>query len=111
MAKQLNTADTEHWDLIIKPKSGLFDFRLRELHKYRDLLWLWVRREHVGAYKQTLLGPLWHFISPVFTTFTYLLIFGKIAKLDTKLNQRRYNAGKWHNEAGEIHFPKNACIV
>ena len=83
MAKQLNTADTEHWDLIIKPKSGLFDLRLGELHKYRDLLWLWVRREHVGAYKQTLLGPLWHFISPIFTTLTYLLIFGKIAKLDT----------------------------
>jgi lipopolysaccharide transport system permease protein len=82
-AKTEPTGREEEWDLIIKPKAGLLDLRLKELHKYRDLLWLWVRREYVGAYKQTLLGPLWHFISPVFTTLTYLLIFGKIAKLDT----------------------------
>lgn len=77
------TTTDEQWDLVIKPKAGLLDLRLKELWKYRDLLWLWVRREYVGAYKQTLLGPLWHFISPIFTTLTYLLIFGKIAKLDT----------------------------
>jgi lipopolysaccharide transport system permease protein len=75
--------DPEDWDLIIKPKAGLLDFRLKELWNYRDLLWLWVRREYVGAYKQTLLGPLWHFITPIFTTLTYVLIFGKIAGLAT----------------------------
>ena len=51
--KTTTAGDKEEWDLVIKPKSGLFDLRLRELHKYRDLLWLWVRREYVGAYKQT----------------------------------------------------------
>ncbi|MEO6731351.1 MAG: ABC transporter permease [Ferruginibacter sp.] len=76
-------ATDEHWDLVIKPKVKLLDFNLRELFHYRDLLWLWVRREYVGAYKQTILGPLWHFISPIFSTLTFMLIFGKIAKLPT----------------------------
>ena len=75
--------ELEQWDLIIKPKNKLLDFNIKELFHYRDLLWLWVRREYVGAYKQTLLGPLWHFISPIFSTLTYMLIFGKIAKLPT----------------------------
>ena len=74
---------TEHWDLVITPKTGLFDLKLKELWKYRDLLLLWVRREYVGAYKQTIMGPWWHFFSPIFSTLTYMLIFGKIAKLST----------------------------
>lgn len=73
----------EHWDLIIKPHTGLFDLKLKEVWRYRDLLWLWVRREYVGAYKQTIMGPFWHFFSPIFSTLTYMLIFGKIAKLST----------------------------
>jgi lipopolysaccharide transport system permease protein len=73
----------EHWDLVIQPKTKLLHFDLKELYRYRDLLWLWVRREYVGAYKQTILGPLWHFISPVFSTITFMLLFGKIAKLST----------------------------
>lgn len=75
--------DVDEWNVIIKPKSGLLDLKLNELWKYKDLLGLWVRREYVGAYKQTILGPLWHFISPVFSTLTYMLIFGKIAQLST----------------------------
>jgi lipopolysaccharide transport system permease protein len=75
--------EEEQWDLVIKPKNNLLDFNLKELFHYQDLLWLWVRREYVGAYKQTLLGPLWHFISPIFSTLTYMLLFGKIAKLPT----------------------------
>ena len=73
----------EEWDIIIKPKNKLLDLRLNELFHYRDLLWLWVRREYVGAYKQTLLGPIWHFISPIFSTLTNILLFAKIAKLST----------------------------
>ena len=73
----------EEWDIIIKPKNKLLDFKLKELHNYRDLLWLWVRREYVGAYKQTLLGPIWHFMSPIFSTLIYMLLYGKIAKLST----------------------------
>ena len=78
-----DTEEAQHWDIIITPAHKLFDLKLKELWKYRDLLWLWVRREYVGAYKQTILGPLWHFFSPIFSTLTYMLIFGKIAKLTT----------------------------
>jgi lipopolysaccharide transport system permease protein len=77
------THPTEHWDLVIKSKKGILELDLRELWRYRDLLWLWVRREYVGAYKQTILGPLWHFISPIFSTLTFVLIFGKIAEIST----------------------------
>ncbi len=79
----MNTTENTDWDIVIKPKAKFLDISLRELWQYRDLLWLWVRREYVGVYKQTILGPLWHFISPIFSTVTYLLIFGKIAKLPT----------------------------
>ena len=73
----------ESWDLVIKPKNKLLSFNIKEIIQYRDLMWLWVRREYVGAYKQTLLGPLWHFISPIFSTLTNILLFYKIAKLST----------------------------
>jgi len=74
---------TEIWDLEIKPKSGLFDVNLKELWHYRDLMWLFVRRDFVAQYKQTILGPLWHVIQPVFTTLMFFLIFRKIARIDT----------------------------
>lgn len=77
------TQEHEHWDLIITPKTGLFDLKLKELWKYRDLLLLWVRRQYVGAYKQTLMGPLWHFISPIAGTLSYMFIFGKVGNLST----------------------------
>jgi lipopolysaccharide transport system permease protein len=80
---QLDIKEDEEWDLVIEPKSSLFNLNIRELWKYRDLLWLWVRREYVGAYKQTILGPLWHFFSPILGTLTYILVFGKIAELPT----------------------------
>ena len=73
----------QSWDLVIKPKSKWFELNLREIIRYRDLLWLWVRREYVGVYKQTLLGPAWHFLSPIFSTLIYILIFGKIARMST----------------------------
>lgn len=73
----------EHWDLVIKPKGKWYDINLGELIRYRDLLWLWVRREYVGVYKQTLLGPAWHFLSPILSTFIYMLIFGRIARMST----------------------------
>jgi len=73
----------EHWDLIISPKNRLLDLQLREVWRYRDLLLLFVKRDFVAQYKQTILGPLWHFINPIFTTLTYMLIFGNIAKLST----------------------------
>lgn len=73
----------KEWDLVISSKSKLFSLNLREIWRYRDLLILFVKRDFVAQYKQTILGPLWHFISPVFTTLTYTFIFGNVAKLST----------------------------
>jgi lipopolysaccharide transport system permease protein len=73
----------QYWDIIITPKNKLFDPKLKEIWHYRDLLRLWVRREYVGVYKQTLMGPMWHFISPIFATLSYMFIFGKVGNLST----------------------------
>lgn len=73
----------QEWDLVISSKSKLFSLNLREIWRYRDLLILFVKRDFIAQYKQTILGPLWHFISPVFTTLTYTFIFGNVAKLST----------------------------
>jgi lipopolysaccharide transport system permease protein len=73
----------EYWDLVIEPKSSLFDIRWKEIWKFRDLLRMFVKREIVQFYKQTILGPLWFFIQPVLTTIIYMVVFGNIAKLST----------------------------
>jgi len=67
--------EIEHWDKIIEPKRSLFDLRLGELWKYRDLVMLFVRRDFVSMYKQTILGPLWFLIQPLLTTITFTVIF------------------------------------
>ncbi|MCC6690618.1 MAG: ABC transporter permease [Bacteroidia bacterium] len=82
MNPEQNTGN-DKWDLVIKSKSGWFDINLKELWHYRDLVILFVRRDFVSVYKQTILGPLWHFIQPVFTTVMFLLIFSKIAGIPT----------------------------
>ena len=76
------TADTT-WDLEIKPQSHLLDINLKEVWKYRDLLWMFVKRDFTAQYKQTILGPLWHFIQPLFTTVVFLVVFTNIAKIST----------------------------
>ncbi len=76
-------ADAEHWSLVIRPQRNLFDLRLGELWKYRDLTGLFVRRDFVSVYKQTILGPLWYLIQPILTTITFTVIFGRIARLPT----------------------------
>lgn len=75
--------DSENWDLIIKPKSSWFDLRLGELIRYKDLLVLFVRRDFVSFYKQTILGPVWFFLQPMFTALTFTVIFGVIAEIST----------------------------
>ena len=79
----LTTTTEEHWDLIIQPKAHLLDLNLKEVWRYRDLMWLFVKRDFIAQYKQTILGPLWHFIQPIFTTIVFLLVFGKIANIPT----------------------------
>jgi lipopolysaccharide transport system permease protein len=72
-----------NWSEIISPQSSLFDLKLKEVWKYRDLLLMLVKRDFVATYKQTILGPLWFFIQPLLTTLTFMVIFGNIAKIST----------------------------
>ena len=73
----------DDWDLVIKGHTTLFDLRLKEVWHYRDLLFLFVKRDFVTFYKQTILGPLWFFIQPLLTTVTFTIIFGTVAQLST----------------------------
>jgi lipopolysaccharide transport system permease protein len=73
----------KEWDLIIEPQTSLFNLHLKDVWRYRDLLGLLVKRDIVSFYKQTILGPLWFFIQPLFTTLTYIIIFGNLAGLST----------------------------
>lgn len=75
--------ESEQWDLIIQPKRRLLDLHLGELWKYRDLVMLFVKRDFVSVYKQTILGPLWYLIQPLLTSITFTFIFGQIAQLST----------------------------
>jgi len=71
------------WDMIIKPKTGWFDIDLKELWRYRDLIGMFVKRDFVTFYKQTILGPLWYIIQPLMTTVVFTVIFGNFAKIST----------------------------
>ncbi|MDR2086562.1 MAG: ABC transporter permease [Dysgonamonadaceae bacterium] len=75
--------ETEKWTMVIKPKTGLFDIDFKELIRYRDLWQMFVKRDIVTQYKQTILGPLWFFVNPALTTIMYMVVFGKIAKIPT----------------------------
>jgi lipopolysaccharide transport system permease protein len=74
---------SDQWDLEIKPRNAIWDLNLRELWHYKDLIILFVRRDFVAQYKQTVLGPLWHLIQPVLTTAMFLLLFTRIASIPT----------------------------
>ena len=80
---EIEQTDPDKWDMIIGPQRNLFDLRLRELWHARDLIMLFVRRDFVAVYKQTILGPLWYLIQPLLTTIVFTVIFGNIAKLPT----------------------------
>lgn len=71
------------WDLVIESKRKLFDLQLREVIRYRDLVWLFVKRDFVTQFKQTLLGPLWFVINPIFSTIMYTFVFGNLANIGT----------------------------
>lgn len=73
----------EKWTTILQPKTKWFDINLKELLKYKDLIFLFVKRNFVTKYKQTILGPLWLVISPILTTLMFVLVFGNIAGLST----------------------------
>jgi lipopolysaccharide transport system permease protein len=71
------------WDLTLRPRTGWFDLHLKDLWRYRDLVMIFVRRDFVAQYKQTILGPLWHFIQPLFTTLLFTIVFGRVARMST----------------------------
>lgn len=73
----------ESWTEVIEPRTNLLDLRLGDVWRYRDLVMLFVRRDFVSNYKQTILGPLWLFIQPLLTTITFYIIFGRVAQLST----------------------------
>ncbi len=73
-----------HWDMVIEPHGNILDLKIKDVWHYRDLLWLLVRRDFVSFYKQTILGPIWFFIQPFFTTITYTFIFGNLAGISTE---------------------------
>lgn len=75
--------EQHNWDSVIESKHSLLDVNLKEIWQYRDLLILFVKRDFVTVYKQTILGPLWFFIQPLLTTITFTIIFGNIAQIST----------------------------
>ena len=71
------------WTNVISSDHSLFKLNLKEVWDYRDLVFMFVKRDFVSSFKQTILGPLWFFINPIFTTVVYLIVFGNIANLST----------------------------
>ena len=79
----MKNSDNNEWLYEITPKRKLIDLNFKEIWRYRDLLILFVKRNIVTVYKQTILGPLWYFIQPLFTAFTFTLVFNNIANIPT----------------------------
>ena len=75
--------ETSNWTLIIKPKTRWLNLQLGELWRYRDLTMIFVWRDFVATYKQTILGPLWYLVQPIFTTLVFTVIFGRVAGIPT----------------------------
>ena len=78
-----NEEESESWDLVIKGSTSLFDVKFQDVWRYRDLLFMFVKRDFVSFYKQTVLGPLWFFIQPIFTTIVFTFVFGNLAGIST----------------------------
>jgi len=75
--------DSEGWSVVIRPSESLFEVNFAEIWRYRDLCAMFIKRDIVTMYKQTILGPLWFFIQPIMTTAMYMVVFGGIAKIPT----------------------------
>lgn len=80
---RVSPPSADGWHTVIQPTSGWFDLHLMELWRYRDLVYLLVRRDFVAQYAQTVLGPLWFLIQPVLTTIMFMLVFNRVARLPT----------------------------
>jgi lipopolysaccharide transport system permease protein len=78
-----NKEPSKEWDLVIEGSTSLFDLKFKDIWRYRDLLMMFVKRDFVSFYKQTILGPIWFFIQPLFTTIIYTFVFGSLAAIST----------------------------
>ena len=83
MAEEKNSVQEEKWDIVIQPKDKLLSVDFKEIWRYRDLWALFVKRNIITKYKQTILGPLWFIIQPALTVIMYMVVFGGIAGIPT----------------------------
>ncbi|WP_281310636.1 ABC transporter permease [Flavobacterium flavigenum] len=79
----MNNTDNKDWLFEITPKNNFFSLNFKEIWQYRDLLFLFVKRDVITVYKQTVLGPLWYLIQPLFTSVTFTIIFNNVAGIKT----------------------------
>lgn len=82
-SKNSKSSTTEEWDLVISPHKKWYDLQLTDVWNYRDLISMFVRRDFVSRYKQTILGPLWFLLQPLMTSLVFQVVFGNIAQLPT----------------------------
>lgn len=120
------------WDLELSSKHKLFELNLKELIQYRDLIWLFIKRDFVTQYKQTVLGPIWYVVQPLVTTIINTFIFGNLAKIGTDgvpyllfyfagtmlwtyfSNSLNAAAGVFSNNQGifsKVYFPRLAVVI
>ncbi len=78
-----NHRQESEWTQVIEPAGGRFELGLKDVWAYKDLIYLFVKRDFIAYYKQTILGPAWHIIQPLLTTIVFTIVFGKIAKIPT----------------------------
>ena len=109
----------QEFKTVITSKHRLFDLHIKETMSYRDLIFLFVRRDFVAKYKQTILGPLWAIIQPLLTTFVFTIVFGALAKLPRSDISDAYIPGFlfylsgticWHYFSDTLHRTSNTFI-
>ncbi|WP_312420484.1 ABC transporter permease [Epilithonimonas sp.] len=79
----MSESHKQEWTETIESSHSLLDLNLKEVWRYKDLVYMFVKRDFVSSFKQTILGPIWFFINPIFTTVVYLVVFGGIANIST----------------------------
>lgn len=83
MQNNLQEKNEEKWDLVLESKHKFFSINLKEIIQYRDLIWLFVKRDFSTQFKQTILGPIWYVIQPLITTVINTFVFGNLAQIGT----------------------------
>lgn len=79
----MSDSHKQEWTETIESNHSLLDLNLKEVWRYKDLVYMFVKRDFISSFKQTILGPIWFFINPIFTTVVYLVVFGGIANIST----------------------------